>query len=183
MYPYIEILTHTHTHIDTQKAWQHAHIHKHTTHCSQGPREMVGMDPALRATQSQSNLMIAQTFTPSIHFCSLSPAHAHTHTHTNTSTQQKKNKNAFRWSPSSLPHHSHRQGKKIKREEGHLDRKARRMERMCVLRTVWILLVGSHMVYWWGDDTLRVNLWNKNLKDESGENEPILKRCWLTDGT
>ena len=36
------------------------------------------------------------------------------------------------------------------------------------------------MKYWWGDKIFRVNLWNKNLKDESGENDPILKRCWLT---
>lgn len=33
--------------------------------------------------------MIAQTFTPSIHFCSLSPAHAHTNKH---AAKKKKKK-------------------------------------------------------------------------------------------
>ena len=182
MYPYIEILTHTHTH--THRYTKSMATRTHTqTHYPLLPRTQGnGWDGP--STQSHSKPIkpddSSDIYTIHPLLLSLSPAHAHTHTHKHAA---KKTKNAFRWSPSSLPHHSHRQGKKIKREEGHLDRKARRMERMCVLRTVWILLVGSHMVYWWGDDTLRVNLWNKNLKDESGENEPILKRCWLTDGT
>lgn len=86
------IRTHLHTEIlrGTQKTievhkkhGQHALTHTHSS--VEGPRKEVGMDPALRATQSQSKLMIAQTFTQSIQpprrFLALSLSLYRTQTH------------------------------------------------------------------------------------------------------
>ena len=61
--------THTHTHSHTPAFFLHPTAPK-------DPGKAGGTDPALRATQSQSKLMIAQTFTPSIR-CT-SPSHTQT---------------------------------------------------------------------------------------------------------
>lgn len=64
----------------THKSWQITHKYKNTRPTPpEGPRKVVGMDPALRATQSQSKLMIAQTFTPTIRRCLYLASIAHTH--------------------------------------------------------------------------------------------------------
>lgn len=139
--------THTQRNRDTQKAWQHAHIHKHTTHCSEGPRKAVGMDPALRATQSQSKLMIAQTFTPSIHCPPLSLSH--------TCTHKKKCLQVVAIIVTTSLTHGEEEEKKCR---AFRQKRVEKMEGMHTLSTgrIWrYYWWGPIFKYWWGEQMIQ----------------------------